>query len=733
MEDVLSLLHENAQGNFCANCEHVFDGTVAICPNDGTVFAEVRLIEQSLCGRYQILCKVGTGGSGTIYKAKQQPLGRIVAIKMLKTHSQSQVARFRQEAQVSSLLDHPNIIHLYDFGATQNHQPFIVMDFVEGDDLGQLIKREGIPNVYDSLGIFGQICEGMQHAHSKGIIHRDLKPGNIMLTDLDSSHPQVRIVDFGIAKALSPGPEVQNLTSTAELFGSPYYMSPEQALGRPLDPRSDIYALGCVMYETLTFALPIASNTPFNTLRLHVTEKPMSISERAPNKYSHELEHIVMKCLAKDPAKRFHSMADLKHALDNVPEVLQDSRKLRLSITMPARPAPAASLPYEAPVAEISTPTRRNILSFSKKRKEMLKLIVLTACVLTMVGGVSAFCLSQFGSTKQTKTDDGLESALSHLKNFAQKSFPPARGILHDKDVDRNELSAEDIAALSKKELVVATGTTDTLGRDSHQFCIDRRAGVAFERELKRNLKNHPKASLIKITNCYFSENALACLKGQKQIVALNMTKCTFPEKALSVILDMPQLKGLALAEGHLTDNSMKYLANLKHLRVLDLTKQPELTEKALENLPTSIEDFYLKHDRNLSRDALGNLSRYKKLQSLNLMGTRVSDGALVALKRLPALQNIDLSSTSITDDGVDALIAMPKLRVIELTDSKISRDGLLKLARAPYLKELVIYESESLTDKDFEDFRKISKTTKLTPDKPNRHHEDFLNPKNVE
>jgi serine/threonine protein kinase len=731
MEDVLSFREETAQGNFCANCEHVFDGTVAICPNDGTVFAEVRRIEQLLFGRYQILSKVGTGGSGTIYKAKQQPLGRIVAIKMLKTHSESQVARFRQEAQVSSLLDHPNIIHLYDFGATQNQQPFMVMDFVDGDDLGELIKREGIPNVHDSLQIFGQICDGMQHAHSKGIIHRDLKPSNIMLTDLDSSHPRVRIVDFGIAKALSPGPEVQNLTSTAELFGSPFYMSPEQALGRPLDPRSDIYALGCVMYETLTFSLPIASNTPFNTLRLHVTEKPMSISERCGHRYSHELEHIVMKCLAKDPAKRFHSMAELKHALDTVPEVLQDSRKMRLSITMPARPAPVAPSGHGAPVVEL--PVKTNILSFSKKRKEMFKLIVLTACVLTMVGGVSAFCLGQFTSTKQTKTDAGLDNAISHLKNFAQKPLPSKRGAHHDNDAQGSGLSEDNAAALSNKELVISTSTTDTFGRDSHQFRIDKRAGSAFEKELKRNLTNQPNTSLVLATSCHFTENSLACLKGQKQIATLNLVKCTFPEKALSVLLDMPQVKGLGLVDGHLTDDSMKYIANLKHLSVLDLTKQPQLTERALKNLPTTIEDLHLKFDRSLSKETFSILSRYKKLQSLDLGNTRISDAGLVELKRLPALQNIELTNTAITDDGVDALIAMPKLRVIDLTESNISRDGLLKLARAPYLKELVIYESEALTDKDFDDFRSISKTVKLTPDKPNRHHDDFLNPRNVE
>jgi serine/threonine protein kinase len=480
------------------------------------------------------------------------------------------------------------------------------------------------------------------------------------------------------------------------------------------------------MYETMTFTLPIASNTPFNTLKLHVTEKPMSIGERCPHRYSHELENIVMKCLAKDPAKRFQSMADLKHALDTVPEVLNDSRKLRMTISMNARTGRPADF------SEPPLPAKTNILSFSKKRKEMLKLIVLTSCVITMVGGVSAFCLGQF-STKQSKTDEGLDSAISHLKYFAQKPLPAKPGSAHDNDAGRSALSVDNEAALSNKELVISTTSTDTFGRDSNQFRIDRQVGPAFERELKRNLKNEPNANQVFISLCRFGENSLACLKEQPQVLSLNFEHCTFPEQTLSVLLDMPQLLSLSLVRGNLTDNGMKYLANLKKLRSLDLTSQSQLTEKALENLPGTIEDLHLRFDRGLSRETFGILSRYRNLQSLDLTSTRISDAGLAELKRLPALQNIELSETAITDDGVDTLISMPKLKVIELTNSNISREGLLKLAQAPHLRELVIYQSEVLTDKDFDDFRRISKTVKLTPDKPNRHHEDFLNPNKVE
>jgi serine/threonine protein kinase len=526
----------------------------------------------------------------------------------------------------------------------------------------------------------------------------------------------VRIVDFGIAKALAPSPECQNLTSTAELFGSPYYMSPEQALGRPLDARSDVYSLGCVMYECMTFTLPLASNTPFNTLKMHVSEKPMSISERCPNRYSHELQNIVMKCLAKDPARRFQSMADLKHALDVVPEVLNESRKLRMTIQMTARPAVKS---------EPAVPAKSNILSFSKKRTEMLKLIVLTACVITMVGGVSAFCLSQFNPKQSKNANDGLDSAISRLKNMALK--PKSSASESEEGItEKNARDKEDDADLNAKEMVLSTSKTDTLGSDTLQFRLDHKSGESFTRELKKSLKNKPDSSLIFISNCNFDQNALDCLKGHKSLTTLNMIRCHYPEETLAFLRDMPRLSALGLTHGKLSDDSMKYLVNLKRLKVLDLTGQSQLTAKALEHLPPTLEDIHLRMNGGLSRETFGVLARYKKLQSLDLGSTRISDAGLVELKRLPALQNIELTATAITDDGVDALLSMPKLKMIELTDSHISREGLLKLAHAPNLREIAIYSSDSLTEKDFEDFRRISKTVKLTPDRPNRHHDNF-------
>ena len=702
MDDVLSFAPETAQGNFCATCEQSFDGSYAICPNDGTIFAEVRKIEQLLFGRYQIMSVLGAGGAGTVYKGKQQPLGRLVAIKMLKTHSEAQVARFRQEAQVSCLLEHPNIVHVFDFGATSDDQPFMVMDFVDGGDLSELIKREGIPNVHDSLHIFGQICDAMQYAHSKGIVHRDLKPSNIMLSGMDA-RPHVRVVDFGIAKALGPGVENQNLTSTAELFGSPYYMSPEQALGRPLDARSDIYSLGCLMYETMTFTLPLASSTSFNTLRMHVSEKPISVSERCPNRYSHELENIVMKCLAKDPGKRFHSMQDLKHALDTVPEVLNNSRRLHMSMTMKARPFSVPAPPLAKPIP---------ISRASRFRKVgMIKAVVMTGCMLSMVGGVSAFCLNQL-STKESSSNAGLDSAISSLKALATHSPYP-----HSSHQAGNWLMSDD------KDIFISEHTAR---QNLRAFEVKHLSGPEVAHDLKKVLLGNQSADQLFVTNCALVEDSLSCLKTQRQITHLLINRCTYPDQSLAVLTQMPQLVGLSISHGKINDQSLKYMNKLSRLESLNLSEQSKLTAAVLKNLPASIEELHLKADTGIAKSSFGLLAKYRNLKRLDLSCTKISDASLPELKRLPVLENIDLSQTSITDDGVDTLASMPSLKIIELTNSNISHDGLMKLAHAPHLKELSIYESDALTKKDFDEFRKATRSVKLIPDVPNRSREKF-------
>lgn len=278
------------------------------------------MIGTLMADRYRILEVLGRGGMGVVYKAKHELMGRLVAIKMLLPTLVSddvQVARFQREARAASRMNHPNIIGLHDFGLTQDGLPYIVMDYLEGRSLSDVIKESGQVGISRTVHIFVQICDALDHAHRLGIIHRDLKPGNVMLVTNDQDLDFVKVVDFGIAKLTSGCDEdAQRLTSTGEIFGSPVYMSPEQCGGSELDARSDVYALGCVLYETLTGKLPFVGKTIMETITRQIQFDPPSFNVCRPDLYIPEwLENVVFTAVQKDPAKRYQSMEAMRDEL----------------------------------------------------------------------------------------------------------------------------------------------------------------------------------------------------------------------------------------------------------------------------------------------------------------------------------------------------------------------------------------------------------------------------------
>jgi len=273
--------------------------------------------------RYEILEVIGGGGMGLVYKARHRLMNRIVAIKMLHKHmvsSADALKRFQVEAQAASCLSLPNILTIYDFGLTDEGQPYMVMDYLEGASLGDIIEEEGHLPAPRALNIFTQVCAGLSHAHQKGIIHRDLKPSNIMLVTFGDQKDFVKIVDFGIAKLLRQNEgQGEQLTKTGEVFGSPLYMSPEQCKGKQLDARSDIYSFGSVMYRSLTGSPLFEGDEVIEFLFKQVSEMPQPFRIMCPGlRIPKKLEDIVFKALAKEPENRWQSMAALKDALEQV-------------------------------------------------------------------------------------------------------------------------------------------------------------------------------------------------------------------------------------------------------------------------------------------------------------------------------------------------------------------------------------------------------------------------------
>lgn len=309
----------------CVECNRQFTGLYTACPHDGALLRPIiqdPLIGTVLAGNYEILEVLGQGGMGVVYRGKHSLMERVVAIKMLLSQlisDTNSVKRFQQESKAAARLKHPHIIDVYDFGISPAGQPYIVMEFLEGTPLSDLIKKEGQIGVERSIKIICQACDALDHAHKQGVVHRDLKPSNIVLTQYDEEKDYVKVVDFGVAKLIEVGNngEGQRLTQAGEVCGSPVYMSPEQCMGQDLDARSDIYSMGIVLYETLTGKLPILGKTMVDTMSKHISEPPVPFNEARPDLYIPErLEWVMLKAMAKDPAQRHQTMEEFKLDLD---------------------------------------------------------------------------------------------------------------------------------------------------------------------------------------------------------------------------------------------------------------------------------------------------------------------------------------------------------------------------------------------------------------------------------
>ncbi len=269
---------------------------------------------QIVGGKYKIVSLLGRGGIGSVYKVDQVFLGQSFALKTLNSQKASDqlIRRFQNEARAASSLSHSNLVKVIDFGLLEGQQPYLVMDLVEGLTLSEYLKQNGPLSLEQAVGCFTQVCLGLSYAHDQGIIHRDIKPSNVMIfSNLPfGAEGFVKVVDFGIAKiAYAEDGEAQSLTTTGEVFGSPLYMSPEQCSGAAVDHRTDIYSLGCVLFEALTGTTPFVGQSALTTMMLHQSQPAPSLKEASLGKdFPPELEQIVGKLLEKSPADRYQNL-----------------------------------------------------------------------------------------------------------------------------------------------------------------------------------------------------------------------------------------------------------------------------------------------------------------------------------------------------------------------------------------------------------------------------------------
>jgi eukaryotic-like serine/threonine-protein kinase len=301
----------------CPVCSTEYADDVKFCPNDGQTLRSASpasdLVGQVIADRYHVVKKLGEGGMGQVYLAEHVKMGRRSAIKVMNAsmvHDHDAVARFNREASNASRITHPNVCAIYDFGETPDGLIYLAMEFIEGEPLTELLQREGALPVPRATAIFLQTADALQAAHDLGIVHRDLKPDNIMLTSRKTSGEVVKVVDFGIAKAVGGDQAGQKVTKTGLVIGTPEFMSPEQLSGDEVDGRSDLYSLALVFYRMLIGKLPFEATSVQETMIKRLTDEPVTLAVARPDlTFPAGLQPILDTALARTPQERYQSVA----------------------------------------------------------------------------------------------------------------------------------------------------------------------------------------------------------------------------------------------------------------------------------------------------------------------------------------------------------------------------------------------------------------------------------------
>jgi serine/threonine-protein kinase len=325
----------------CPSCQQAFSGEARFCPFDGDALEDAPdwnpaadpLIGQKVDTRYEVTGVIGEGGMGTVYEVRHTTLGRRFALKVLRRDiaDAEHTARFIQEAKAAAAIGHPNIVAVSDFGELSPPGaapgdgakrappvPYFVMEYLSGISLAQLLRAEKTLEPTRAAELVLQCASGLAAAHAAGVIHRDLKPDNVFLIR-NGDREFVKLLDFGVAKMAGAG----RLTRAGMVFGTPHYMSPEQAAGQSVDHRADVYALGVILYECLTGKVPFEADTYMGVLTKHMFATPEPIDRAAPDASRlGPFGPIAMRCLAKGPNDRYASMAELVSALE---AALEDS------------------------------------------------------------------------------------------------------------------------------------------------------------------------------------------------------------------------------------------------------------------------------------------------------------------------------------------------------------------------------------------------------------------------
>jgi len=645
----------------CTNCDtHQSEPTIQ-CDNCGANLVRGLRDGTVIAGQYEYIETIGAGGMGLIIKGKDKTSNEMVAVKLLlHNNNPTEVRRFQLEAKAASMLSHDHIIRIYDFGTSEDGYPYMAMEYIVGANLSDLIAASGSLDLGEALHIFDQVCEAMSYAHSRGIVHRDIKPSNIMLCGGAQDH--VKIVDFGIAKLLDKDAAEKSLTKTGHIVGSPLYMSPEQASGKKIDARTDIYSAGCVLFHALTGAPPIEGGTAMETLLKHLNTIPPTLSEASlGKKFPQSLEEIVAKMMNKEPANRYQSFQELRADLH------QASRGL--SVGSKDRGAPHAVLPNKA-------------------------ILVVVGIITVALAGVT------IGYFLNLKSQIAKKSNAITIPN---PEHPRVTAVDHDGGTIPDPASWSEVIINTNisahktdfSGLADPSTTDDTLGYLATQLkdhkaqidtlVLDKKTDITNEGI--RRLENLELHKLV-LTQTRIDGNALPSIAKIKSLTDLRISGLgSVTPGNLDSLASLTNLQSIEISYcNQLTGSDCKFLKKLHELRSLNLANDLKVNDDLIPQIAglPKLSRLFVQFT-SLDDKGLHQISHLKTLQTLDITGCfHVSDEGLRSLKALPRLFNLDITGLPLTDKNLTALSRLHSLNKVAFFAIDSTQESRLKSVLPP-------------------------------------------------
>ncbi|CAN5155530.1 hypothetical protein BH10CYA1_BH10CYA1_30970 [soil metagenome] len=666
------------------------------------------LIGKVIAGKYEIISFLGEGGMSSVFQARDLVINRLVALKILlslRSVDERAILRFQKEAMAAGRLNHPNIVQLYDVGTHDDGTPYLVMDYVPGLTLAQRLQAHGQLPTRDALKLFVQVCDALAHAHSNSVIHRDIKPSNLLITDGSNGSEVIKILDFGIAKVWDEALSGQQATRTGEVFGSPLYMSPEQAVGTKVDLRSDIYSTGCALFEALSGLPPHVGETTLSTVMKHQNDKAPSLREASLGReFPADLEVLLSKSLNKKPEERYQSMPEFSAALSSVLRTM-DSGSL-----------------VKKPIARSTSVNLTNSIDSKKSGTPKARNMMLAAFLVAAFVGLVAFLMWGRLNPSPNVEPPALNNSATQTP-LSSTVFPT---------------SIVDTQIPSKgSNQTVTPSTSGKQNPDAASLLPDYSYSdpttVEFDREIAQRLREKPSEPELRLKDYRLSSAGLAMISKFKSVHKLNLTHADFndltPEwaklaelplsifsatntkitdKGLLAITKIPSLRDLNINQcPELTDESMKNVPRLKLLRKIEAASN-KFTDKGLALMAQAenLEMLNLNFNHYIHGDSLRSLVKLKRFDAIKLAGTAVSDATAAWLGSFPHIRVLDLARTRISDASIPMFMKQKEhLRQLFLDETAITDKSIKNFANFE-LKILSVQKCPGVTRAAINDFR---------------------------